>query len=48
MSNVAGTATLKATAAEPRKEKALRREISSKLYLSLMATFCPLGCLLVT
>jgi|GEM_PF-2897910 hypothetical protein len=42
MSTVAGTATLNA-AAKPRKEKALRREISSKLYLSLMATSCPLG-----
>ena len=47
MSTVAGTATLNA-AAKPRKEKALRREISSKLNLSLMATSCPLGCLLVT
>jgi hypothetical protein len=47
MSTVAGTATLNA-AAKPRKEKALRREISSKLYLSLMATSCPLRCLLVT
>lgn len=47
MSTVVGTATLNA-AVKPRKEKALRREISSKLYLSLMATSCPLGCLLVT
>jgi hypothetical protein len=43
-STAAGTARLNA-AAEPRKEKAFRREISSKLSLSLMAISCPLGCL---